>query len=104
MSQKNPDNPNLTSLDDYLDPKYGKRGTETRETFERGFEAFKLGVLIREARKKANLTQQELAERSDTKRSYISRIERDASDIRLSTLMRIIEKGLGGKLNIHIEI
>ena len=104
MSQKNPNDMNLLSFDEHLDRRYGPRGSATREEFERGFEAFKLGVLIREARKKANLTQQELAERSDTKRSYISRIERDASDIRLSTLMRIIEKGLGGKLNISIDV
>lgn len=102
MSQKNSNN--LRSFDTYLDSKYGPAGSPEREAFKREFEAFKLGVLIREARKKANLTQQELAERSHTKRSYISRIERDASDIRLSTLIRIIEEGLGGKLNIQIEL
>ncbi len=104
MSRENPNDMNLLSFDEHLDKQYGPRGSATREDFEREFESFKLGVLIREAREKANLTQQELAERSNTKRSYISRIERDASDIRLSTLMRIIEKGLGGKLNITIEV
>jgi len=96
-------NKNITKLDDILNKEYGKKGTATRDDLERGFEAFKLGVLIRQAREKANLTQKELAERAETKRTYISRIENDASDIRLSTLLRIIEKGLNGKVNISID-
>jgi HTH-type transcriptional regulator/antitoxin HipB len=95
---------NITTFSEHLDKQYGKRGTSNREEFERGFEAFKLGVLIREARKKANMTQQELAEKSDTQRSYIARIESDSSDIRLSTLMRIIEMGLGGKISINVNL
>ncbi len=95
---------NITTLDQHLDKAYGKRGEEKREDFERSYEAFKLGVLIREARKKANLTQEQLAEKTGTKRTYISRIEHDASDIRLSTLLRIIEKGLGGKLELNINL
>ena len=59
--------------------------------------------MIKEARKEAHLTQEELAMKINTKKSYISRIEKDASDIRLSTLLRIIEQGLGGRLNISIE-
>ena len=70
----------------------------------KGDKAFKLGVLIREARKNAKLTQHDLAERTGTKRSYISRIENDASDIRLSTLLRIVEVGLGGKLEINFNL
>jgi len=97
-------NKNITTLDEHLKSSYGKVGTENRDNFERGYESFKLGVLIREARKKANMTQEELAERAKTKRSHISRIETDASDIRLSTLMRIIELGLGGKLEINLNI
>lgn len=100
MKKKN----NIMTLDEHLDSAYGEKGTGKRDEFERGFESFKLGVLIREARKKANMTQEELAEKAQTKRSYISRIESDASDIRLSTLMRIIELGLGGKLEINLNI
>jgi transcriptional regulator with XRE-family HTH domain len=62
----------------------------------------KLGVLIQEARKQQNLTQEELALKSGTTKSYISRIENDASDIRLSTLMRIIREGLGGQLKLSV--
>jgi HTH-type transcriptional regulator/antitoxin HipB len=92
------------TFSEHLDEQYGKAGKKKRDDFEQGFEAFKLGVLIREARKKAHLTQNELADLADTKRSYISRIESDASDIRFSTLLRIVEKGLGGKLNISIKL
>jgi HTH-type transcriptional regulator / antitoxin HipB len=90
--------------DDHLDKKYGKRGSQTREKYAEEFEAFKIGVLIQEARKKQNLTQEELALRAGTTKNYISRIENDASDIRLTTLMRIIREGLGGKLKLTFSI
>jgi ribosome-binding protein aMBF1 (putative translation factor) len=97
-------NKHLTSLDTILDKEYGKRGTKRREAYEREFEAFKLGVMIKQAREELHLSQSELAEKADTNKSYISRIENDASDIRLSTLMKIVEKGLGGKLRISVEL
>ena len=95
---------NITLLEDHLDEQYGKKGSVTREKFQEEFEAFKIGVFIQEARKNQNLTQQELADRSGTTKSYISRIENDASDIRLSTLMRIIREGLGGSLKLTMEV
>ncbi|MEO1627010.1 MAG: helix-turn-helix transcriptional regulator [Bacteroidota bacterium] len=61
-----------------------------------------LGHLIRQARKEAGLTQQELAERSGTSKHYISRLENDKSDIELLTLKKIIEAGLGKTLKIQI--
>ena len=61
-------------------------------------------MLIQEARKRQQLTQQELAEKVGTTKNYISRIENNASDIRLSTLMRIIREGLGGNLKLSLEI
>ena len=94
----------LTSFDDHLDQQYGKKGSTTRDKFEQEFEAFKIGVLIQEARKKKHLTQEELAHRVGTTKNYISRIENDASDIRLSTLMRIIREGLGGHLTLTLEV
>lgn len=95
---------NLTSWDDHLDKKYGKPKTPTREKYEQEFEAFKIGVLIQEARKKQHLTQKQLAEKVGTTKNYISRIENNASDIRLSTLMRIISEGLGGHLKLSLDI
>ena len=94
----------LTSFDDHLDQQYGQEGSPTRDKFEQEFEAFKIGVLIQEARKKKHLTQEELAHRVGTTKNYISRIENDASDIRLSTLMRIIREGLGGHLTLTLEV
>ena len=97
-------NKNLTSWDDHLDKKYGETGTPTREKYEEGFESFKIGVLIQEARKNQKLTQEQLANRVGTTKNYISRIENNASDIRLSTLMRIIREGLGGHLKLSLDI
>ncbi len=94
----------ITTLDEILDNKYGQRGAPAREQWEQEFEAFKLGVLIEEARKKLNMTQEELAAKCGTNKAYISRIENNASDIRLSTLMRIIQQGLGGHLKITLEL
>ncbi len=95
-------NKNLISFVDHLDKKYGKRGTAKREAYEQEFETFKLGVLIQEMREKQNLTQEQLAVKCGTTKSYISRIENNASDIRLSTLMRIIKQGLGGHLKLSV--
>ncbi|MBN2828082.1 MAG: helix-turn-helix transcriptional regulator [Tissierellales bacterium] len=95
-------NNNLTSFEDHLDQQYGKIGTPEREKFEEGFEAFKLGVMIQELRKKNGLTQEQLAEKCGTTKTYISRIENNASDIRLSTLMRIVREGFGRHLKLSI--
>ncbi len=97
-------NNNLTSWDDHLDKKYGKDGTTSREKYEEEFESFKIGVLIQEARKKQQLTQEQLAKRVGTTKNYISRIENNVSDIRLSTLMKIIREGLGGHLKLSLDL
>ena len=94
----------ITSFDDHLDKQYGKVGTETRDQFQEEFETFKIGVLIQESRKKQQLTQQQLADKVGTTKNYISRIENNASDIRLSTLMRIIREGLGGSLKLSLDV
>jgi HTH-type transcriptional regulator / antitoxin HipB len=97
-------NKNLTSFANHLDDQYGKRGTEAREKYEEEYEAFKLGVMLQEIRKEQGLTQEQLAEKCGTTKTYISRIENNASDIRLSTLMRIVSKGLGGHLKLSVDI
>jgi HTH-type transcriptional regulator/antitoxin HipB len=93
----------LKSFSAHLDEQYGKKGTETREKYEEEFEAFKLGVMIQELRKEKGLTQEALAQKCGTTKNYISRIENNASDIRLSTLMRIIREGLGGHLQLRVS-
>lgn len=95
---------NITTLDEILDKKYGTKGNQKREEWEQQFEAFRLGALLEEARTKLGMTQEELAEKCGTNKSYISRIENDASDIRLSTLMKIIQKGLGGHLKLTLQV
>ena len=95
---------NITTLDQILDDKYGTQGEPAREAWEKEFEAFQLGVLLEEARTKLGMTQEELAIKCGTNKSYISRIENNNSDIRLSTLMKIIQKGLGGHLKLSLEV
>lgn len=93
----------LSSFSDHLDRQYGAPGSLEREKYEQEFEAFKLGVMLQELRKEKGLTQEQLAEKCGTTKNYISRIENNVSDIRLSTLMRIIQDGLGGYLNLKVE-
>ncbi len=102
--KKQKENKDITTLDEILDHKYGKKGNPRREKWEQEFEAFKLGVLLEEARIKLNMTQEELAEKCGTNKAYILRIENNASDIRLSTLMRIIQQGLGGQLKLTLQV
>lgn len=97
-------NNNLTPFTEHLDSQYGKRGNEVRERYEQEFEAFKLGVMLQELRKEKGMTQEELAEKCGTTKNYISRIENHATDIRLSTLIRIIQDGLGGHLKFSVDI
>ena len=101
---KKAENNNLTSFDDHLDQQYGKRGSMVREKFEEGFEAFKLGAMIQTLRKESGFTQEQLAEKCGTTKTYISRIENNASDIRLSTLTRIIREGFGRHLKLSLEL
>ncbi len=95
---------NITTLDQMLDAKYGKKGTQKRENWEQEFESFRLGILLEEARTKLGMTQEELAQKCGTNKSYISRIENNSSDIRLSTLMKIIQQGLGGQLKLTLQL
>ncbi|MDR0865266.1 MAG: helix-turn-helix domain-containing protein [Candidatus Symbiothrix sp.] len=97
-------NDNLTSFVSHLDSQYGKRGTASREKFEEEFETFKVGVMLQELRKEKGLTQEALAEKCGTTKTYISRIENNASDIRLSTLMRIVREGFGARLDLQVSM
>jgi len=83
---------------------YGIKETDRRDELERDFESFKIGVLLRKAREDKHLTQSELADLVNRKREYISRIENNGSNLTLKTLFDIVEKGLGGKVNISIEL
>ena len=91
-----------TDFEDILKNKYGEKGTAKRDAYEADSLAFRLGVMLKEARREAKITQEELAEKTGTKKSYISRIERGKSDIQISTYHKLIEIGLGKNLNITI--
>ena len=93
---------NCSSLDELLDVEFGKVGSETREEFDRETEAFCLAQTLKEERKRAGLTQEELAEKIGTKKTYISRLENGKADIQLGTLFRIFE-GLGRRVSLTIH-
>ena len=92
-----------TNLDELLDIKYGKLGTEKRDGFEVKAKAFIVGEMIKDERKRAHLTQEDLAKKTGTKKSYISRLENGKIDIQISTLFKIFEEGLGKKLGLTIN-
>ena len=92
------------TLDQFKDKNYGKRGTKKRDELEAGYENFKIGVLIQEARLEKGLTQEELADKVGTTKSYISKIENNIKEVRLSTLQKIVELGLDGHLELSIKL
>jgi HTH-type transcriptional regulator/antitoxin HipB len=94
---------NIKTFDQLLEEKYGNKGNARRDQFDADSLSFRLGVMLKEARVEANLTQEELADKTGTKKSYISRIERGLSDIQISTYFKLIEIGLGKQLNITIS-
>lgn len=94
---------NAKNFDELLDIKYGKVGTEKRDIFEEKAQYFVISEMLKEARKEANMTQEQLAEKIGTKKSYISRIENGKCDIQLSTLYRIFEFGLGKRVNLFFS-
>ncbi len=91
------------TLDQFKDIHYGKPGTKKRDELEAGYENFKLGVMIHAARLEKGLTQAELAEKVGTTKSYISKIENNIKEVRLSTLQKIVQLGLGGHLELSIK-
>src|SRR5690606_19102862 len=92
-----------TSYRELLDKKYGNPNSSKREEFEDNAHRFIIGEMIKATRKDAGLTQEELAVKIDTQKSYISRIESGKADIQISNLFRIFEQGFGRKLLFSIE-
>ena len=92
------------TLDQFIDQEYGEKGTSKRDKFENGYESFKLGFLLQQARLERGMTQEELAEKCGTNKGYISKIENDIKEVRISTLQKIVELGLGGHLDLSIRL
>ena len=95
---------NMGTLEDLKDEFFGLKGTKKRDELEDGYTNFKIGVMLQEARLKKGLTQQELADKVGTTKSYISKIENSVKEARISTLEKIVELGFGGKLELKIEM
>lgn len=95
---------NLVPLDELIDELIGPEGTEKRIEFDKEFENFMIGMLIKESRLKLEMTQEELARKVNKKREYISRVENNCGNITLKSLRDIVETGLGGKLKIEIVL
>lgn len=95
---------NIQTLDQLKDKYYGKVGSPERDRLENELEALRIGFKIKSAREQLNLTQEQLADRIEKKRSYISKIENDGENITLRTLYNIVERGLGGHLRISFEL
>jgi len=93
----------ITSFDEHLEKRYGKIGSKSRTDFDIKAKAFAIGEIIKDERKQSNMTQEELAKKTGTQKSFISRIENGHSDIQLSTLYKLIEQGLGKKINLSIS-
>ncbi|MFZ4569278.1 MAG: helix-turn-helix domain-containing protein [Bacteroidota bacterium] len=93
----------VNTFDELLDVKYGKNGTKKRVSFEKKAQKFILSAVLKDARRLANMTQEQLADKVGTKKSYISRLENGNADIQLSTLYRIFEKGLGRSVQLEIK-
>ncbi len=100
MSKKN----NLKSIDQFVEERYGKKGTPKRDKLDKGYEIFKIGVLLQQARLKKGLTQEQLADRCGTNKGNISKIENDVREVRISTLQKIVEEGLDGELHFNIKL
>lgn len=95
---------NIRTLDQIKTKYYGEVGSPERDRLENELEALRIGFQIKSAREQLNLTQEQLAERIDKKRTYISKIENDGENITLKTLFDIVERGLGGRLRISFEL
>lgn len=94
----------LKTLDQFINEEYGPIGTDNRNKFERGYESFKIGFLIQQARLEKGMTQEELAEKCGTNKGYISKIENNLKEVRISTLQKIVELGLDGHLELSIKL
>ena len=91
---------NIQTFDELIELEHGKIGTESRNKYEEGAQMFIVSEMLKTARKEAKMTQEQLAEKAGTKKSYISKLENAKGNIQLSTLIRIFEQGLNRKIGL----
>lgn len=95
---------NIGTLDELKEEFFGKKGSKKRDKLEEGYINFKIGAMLQEERLKQGLTQQELADKVGTTKSYISKIENSVKEARISTLEKIVKYGFGGELVLKIKL
>ncbi len=91
---------NITNFEELIELEHGKIGTESRNKYEEGAQMFIVSEMLKSARKEAKMTQEQLAAKAGTKKSYISKIENGKGNIQLSTLIRIFEQGLNRRIGL----
>lgn len=91
---------NVGTFEELIDVEHGKIGTESRSSYEEGAQMFIVSEMLKEARKEAKMTQEQLADKAGTKKSYISKLENGKGNIQLSTLIRIFEQGLNRRIGL----
>ena len=91
---------NVTNFDQLVEVEHGKIGTESRNKYEENSQMFIISEMLKEARKEAKMTQEQLAEKTGTKKSYISKIENGKGNIQMSTLIRLFELGLNKRIGL----
>jgi DNA-binding XRE family transcriptional regulator len=94
----------IMTLEEFKEKNYGKRGNTERDELEAGYENFKIGALIHDTRLEMGMTQEQLAEKVGTTKSYISKIENNIKEARISTLQKIVKLGFGGQLELSIKL
>ena len=90
----------IKTFDELIEKEHGSIGSDSRNEYEEHAQMFIVSEMLKEARREANMTQEELAEKAGTKKSYISKIENAKGNIQLSTLIRIFEKGLNRRIGL----
>lgn len=101
MKKKDYKNLNLTQIEELITEDFGAPGTIERDQFEMECDAFIIGERLKAERLKSGLTQEQLAEKIGTKKSFISRVERGHTDIQLSTLVKLF-RGLGCQVRVRV--
>ena len=91
---------NIKTFDELIELEHGKIGTESRNRYEEGAQMFIVSEMLKAARKESKLTQEQLAEKAGTKKSYISKLENGKGNVQLSTLIRIFEQGLNRRIGL----
>lgn len=91
---------NIKTFEELIELEHGNIGSESRNRYEEKSQMFIVSEMLKSARKEANLTQEQLAEKTGTKKSYISKLENGKGNVQLSTLIRIFEKGLNRKIGL----